>query len=459
MNGCVRQAWILAAALVCCATSGCAALTNPVADGIPVRLVPPELLAVSKRGEETIPLSVLGQPEPPTYQLAPGDVLGVYIEGYLGDRTVPTPLHVAPHVRIKEQIQLPPAMGYPVPVQEDGTIILPSINPLVVRGMTLAEAREAIRRIYLDKKLLRPDNERIVVTLLYQRSQHVVVFRQESSISGIDPAGTYAVNRRGSGQLVDLPGYENDVLHALAQTGGLPGLDAYDEVIIFRRCFHDAQSQALFLQQWQGTAAAAQALASQMPGPQVLRIPLRTPGGHLPPLRLEDVLLYTGDVVFLEARDREVFYTGGLLPPGVFVMPRDRDLDVIDAVALVRGPLFNGAFGGSNLSGAIVNPGIGNPSPSLLSVIRRAPDGREVVIAVDLRQATRDARERLVVRPGDVLILQETPGEALSRYLTQTFFNFNLLWQPIRSKMVNGIVDVSTPDRLPGRAEQLTLVP
>src|SRR5207253_38572 len=111
-------------------------------------------------------------------------------------------------------------------------------------------------------------------------------------------------------------------------------------------------------------------------GGPVTRIPLRTPHGQLPAMRPEDVVLHTGDVVFLEARDAELFYTGGLLPPGAHVLPRDHDLDVIEAIALVRGALFNGAFGGSNLSGTLLQGGLGNPSPSLLAVVRRAPDGR-----------------------------------------------------------------------------------
>ena len=39
---------------------------------------------------------------------------------------------------------------------------------------------------------------------------------------------------RGTGHLVALPAYENDVLSALARTGGLPGLDAVNEVVIER---------------------------------------------------------------------------------------------------------------------------------------------------------------------------------------------------------------------------------
>jgi hypothetical protein len=64
---------------------------------------------------------------------------------------------------------------------------------------------------------------------------------------------------------------------------------------------------------------------------------------------------------------------------------------------------------------------LGNPSPSLLSVIRKTPNGGQLNIRVDLNRALRDPRERILVQAGDVLILQETPGEAIARYFSQTF--------------------------------------
>src|SRR5581483_7312216 len=127
---------------------------------------------------------------------------------------------------------------------------------------------------------------------------------------------------------------------------------------------------------------------------------------------------------------------------------RDHDLDVLEAISRVHGPLFNGAFGGSNLTGNLVAPGIGGPSPSLLVVLRRTPGGGQVPIVVDLRDALRHPEERLLVRAGDVLILQEKPSEALARYFTQTFFNFDLVWEAIHSPSATGIVDISTPDRI-----------
>jgi len=39
---------------------------------------------------------------------------------------------------------------------------------------------------------------------------------------------------------------------------------------------------------------------------------------------------------------------------------------------------------------------------------------------VDLNRCARDPRERILVQPGDFLILQESPGESFTRYFNQT---------------------------------------
>src|SRR5262249_46382552 len=121
----------IAAVLVSHFLSGCQSLTNPVSDGVPVRRLPPELLGQSRLTNRPIPLSLLRQTPPEKYLLDAGDVLGVYVEGVLGDRNQPIP------VRLVERSNLPPAMGYPVPVRENGTISLPLIEPLPVRGLSI----------------------------------------------------------------------------------------------------------------------------------------------------------------------------------------------------------------------------------------------------------------------------------------------------------------------------------
>ncbi len=453
-----RTAALLAACLL---AGGCAALTNPVADGVSARRLPPDLLEPSKDGEQTIPLSCLGQPKPAAYRLAPGDVLGVFVDGVFGeaDRLSPVPLHVGPLVQLRDQHRQPPAAGYPIPVEADGTVHLPRAGDLSVQGMTLREAEAAVRNFYIQKQQLKPGGpERVIVTLLYPRQYQVIVMRQEASSFNVVNEGPIPSSKRGTGHQIDLPAYENDVLHALTLTGGLPGLDAYNEVVIYRDCFRGAADRAALVQQLEGCPPAGPAPAVGFcAGRQVIRIPLRQVPGTPPTFAPEDVVLQTGDVVFLEARDDEVFFTGGLLPPGAYVLPRDHDLDVVEAVSRVRGPLFNGDFGGSNLAGNLVQPGIGSPSASLLVVLRRTPGGGQVPIVVDLREAMRQPAERLVVRAGDVLVLQEKPGEALARWTTQTFLNFNLFWQVVKTSRATGVLDVAAPDRLPQRLGVVTI--
>ncbi len=452
-----RTLLLLALASALGGATGCAALTNPIAVGVPARLVPAELLAPSKAGEQTIPLTLLRQPPPREYLLAPGDVLGVYVEGFLGERTVAVPVHVAPLVQGRDQRRLQPALGYPMPVQANGTVDMPVAGPVVVQGMSLPQARQAIRELYVQKRLLKAETANVIVTLLQPRQYSVLVVRQEGSGFTTGPDGLISGAKRGTGHEVDLLGYENDVLHALARSGGLPGLDAYNEVVIFRDCFHDGADRPAWLQHL-GTARTDGDLVRALgPGVRVTRVPLRLPAGQAPCVRPEDVILGTGDVVFLEARDDQLFYTGGLLQAGAHVLPRDHDLDVVEALALVRAPLLNGSFGGSNLSGDLVRPGLGNPSATQLTVVRRTPGGGQVPILVDLEVALRNPAERILLRAGDLLVLQEKPEQALARYFTQAFFNFNLFWAPFHSKSGAGVIDVAAPDRLPGRTGSVLL--
>jgi protein involved in polysaccharide export with SLBB domain len=425
-------------------------MTNPVADAIPVRLLPPEIVdGPRKDAATTIPLTLLGQPTPDVYRVAPGDVLGVWIEGVLGEKTVPPPVNLLPPQLLTNNTRrLPPSIGYPIPVREDSTVELPLIGRVAVGGLSVADAEDAIRALYIKGQFLPKGRESILISLMYPRQTSVVVMRQESGNITLGPQGTLGGGKRGTGQVIDLPAYENDVLHAMAGSGGLPGLDAYDEVIIFRGSFHGPDDRGMLLERLKGMPASAGALETAGIARQVIHIPLRLPPGTPLPVRPEEILLQTGDVVFTEARDHDLYYTAGLLPAGEWVLPRDYDLPVVQAICQVKGPMVNGGFNVSSLSGAIVQSGLGAPSPSLLVVLRRTPDGGQVPIKVDLDKALRDPRENIVVRAGDTLILQEKPSQALTRYFSQAFFNFNLSWELLHSRFANGVINVAAPDRI-----------
>jgi protein involved in polysaccharide export with SLBB domain len=456
------QSLLGVASLVCAAVSGCAAVTNPLADAVPVRKLPPEIMGQRKEEERTIPLPLLRQRQQEVYRLAPGDTLGVLIDTVLGDEKQQPP----PVVHFAEAASLPPAVGYPVTVGPDGAIRLPLVEPVPVNGLSVDEAREEIIRAYtVTKKVLTPDRARVVVTLMRPRLYHVLVVRQDTGaipiggtggggatsgplITGLTgpaagAAGLIGQTKRGTGYVVDLPAYENDVLNALARTGGLPGLDAQNEVVIERGTYEDfADPLALAHRLEQPCPPDSPGIRGA--GANWVRIPLRLRPGEPLPFRPEDVVLRSGDIVFIEARDTQVFYTGGLLPSRQFQLPRDYDLDVVQAIALANGPLLNGAQNVNNLSGNLVQSGLGFESPSLVTVLRRTPGGGQIPIRVDLNRALRDPRERVLIQPGDILLLQETPLESVVRYVGNVL-RLDFLGTFIRQRDLTGTATLTVP--------------
>jgi len=432
--------------MLCGLLSGCAALTNPVANGVPVRILPDELLAESKEGFEFIPLTLLRQPPPERYTLAPGDTLGVYIEGVLGDAETPPP------VNIPDSAELPPSVGYPFPIREDGTISLPYVEPVKVAGMTVVEAERVVVDAYLQKEILRPEDRRILVTLMRPRYVRVLVIRDDSqqrqytlqteSLLGLNTSRTQIGGRReGTGLVLELPAYQNDVLNALTRSGGLPGLESTQEVIV-QRGYWDGDSDPMGGDYHQPTQADVDDNGSSRR--RIVRIPIRIRPGEPLPFRPEDVVLQNGDIVQVRARQPEFYYTGGLMPADEVPLPNDYDLTVVEAVLKGRGPLLNGGFNSSNLNGAVIQPGVGNPSPSLLAVLRQTPNGGQVTIRVDLNEAVRDPRENILVQSGDILILQESPDEAITRYFTQVF-QINVFTRFLNRNDAQGSASVVVP--------------
>jgi hypothetical protein len=321
--------------------------------------------------------------------------------------------------------------------------------------MTLEETEQAIRKSYtVDKQILVPGRERIFVTLERPRQYHILVIREDSATGSstatanfgaqstgfvIGIGGGMAGARRGQGFAIDLPAYENDVLNALAQTGGFPGTDAVNEIVIERGAYKGSQGRPDLMNLRK--AYPGDALLQE--SGQIIRIPLRVRSGELPTITPEMITLQTGDVVYIAARNGDVFYTGGLLAPGVHPLPRDVDLDVVEAIALSGGIINSGGISSLNITGTTTIQGLGIPSPSLVSVLRRTPAGGQVAIRVDLNRALRDPRERILIQPKDFIMLQEEPQEAFTRYVSNAIslpFNYILTNGPRLFSNITGQV-------------------
>ena len=228
-----RVGGILAAAAVCLlgGASGCAAFKS--LDGVPVGALPPDFRAPVRSGLATINLALLRRTPPPQHLVDSGDVLAVYVEGVLGAPEQPPPVST-PAFPLER-----PAVGYPIVVREDGTLALPSAGAVDVRGLTLPQVEAKLRREFTERRpLLRTGRERVLVSLQRPRTYSVLVIRQESGnrLGNLGSAATvdFELDKRGTGRIVELPVPQNDVLHALAATGGLPGLDAENVIYVLR---------------------------------------------------------------------------------------------------------------------------------------------------------------------------------------------------------------------------------
>ena len=430
--------------------SGCAAFTNPVANGIPVRMVPAELLAESREGYETIDLAMLRRPPLEAYQLDVGDTLGIYVEGIIGDASTPPP------VNLPSTPDEPPAIGFPFPIRSDGFISLPLVDPIEVSGKTIEEAEEAVKQAYRDKKIIREseENPRIIVTLLRPRTVRVLVVREDGStpqvtvrnqgLRGLGSSSTTIGGGGGStGNALELPIGQNDVLTALTSTGGLPGVGARQEIVLYRGY---ATGDSLAGCNTCNLPTPETLVDSGLGGDRrVIRIPLEKQCGTNVTIPQDDVILQDGDILTIRAREPELFYTGGLLPAGEQQLPIDYDLTIVEAVLRTQGPLVNGGLNSSNLNGAIVGAGIGNPSPSQLSVLRQLPHGQQVNILVDLNEALRDPRQNILVQADDILLLQENRDEAFTRYFNTSVFQSNFFFRFLNRGDASGTATFVVP--------------
>lgn len=424
-------------ALLSLFASGCTALVSPI-QTIPANRVPPELLAIPVANDRSIDYARLRQTEPEEYILDKDDVLGVHVENLFAGEDPNAP-QIPPVTMPERDSDISPGIGLPYPVRDDGTISMPFVGPIAVKGLTLAQTEEVIGRVYVEKNYLR-EGQRPIVTLIRKRTYKVFVIRQDNISSASQQGaggfqfGQQAVSQRADlssrGFVLQLPAYRNDLLNALTETGGLPGVNAKGEAKILRSDKTDPRTRDEMLREFYlqyGTSNVGGTLPPLPEDTNVLKVPLRLKPGQFPKFTEQDIILKEGDVVLVETRDTEVYYTGGLLRAGEFLLPRDKDTDVLNAIAIAGGGI--GAFqqgGGGGGFAAGLGGGIGSVPPSQLIIMRPLPGNRQIAIEVDLTRAINDPRERLLVKAGDTLILRHKPREELLNFSIGAFFTYGL---------------------------------
>jgi hypothetical protein len=416
------------AALFCVTQLGC---ITGATRAIPATRLPDVYKAPTKCEEIPVNLTLLRQEPPREYLLGEGDMLGVFVPSVM-PVTVPGTAQEMPLIPqaglINRDVYPPlgavnvPTLGVPVQVGTSGILSLPRIAPTNIAGKTLTETADIVRQAYLDAGII-AEGQPVSVTLVKARVQRVLVLREDAG-----DGQTQQINkseqpytRRGSGDIVDLPAYENDVLHLLAATGGLPGIETYSHVWILKSTSPETVTEAQArVGAGEDAGQVFRALNAQR---TAIRIPLRIKPGEQLPFGPQDVILHTGDVLYLEPRETEYFYTGGVLPGGEIPMPRNKDIDVLEAIAIANGSL--GGFGASAVFRAGAGPGNIIP-PSRAVIVRKLANGQQIMIRVDLNRARFDPTERVIIQPGDIVMMHYKPGEIASN-VALNFFQFSYL--------------------------------
>ncbi len=376
---------------------------------IPAERLPPELKACEKGCRVPVNFALLGQVPPREYVLQAGDVLGVYIKGVLPPEVSETPI-ISGVLTLQRDYYPPagnvetPSVGAPLAISDNGTLPIPLIGDIVVAGLTVQQANDKVREELIEQKVVVNGREFIYIKLLRSRTKRVVVIREDAADSSpsLIAKEQYILSKRGSAVVVDLPAYEDDVLHALATSGGLPGTDAMNEVWVLRNQNLSPELQMQFTAP--SEIDTAMMIEEHPVSATAKRLRLWTRPGECTPFVHSDILLEEGDVVYLRPRQQDVFYTGGLLPGGQVPLPRDHDIDILEAIAMA-----NGSVGGpSGASGSRFQPISNNRSivpPSRALIVRKMPNGDQIAIRVDLGQAMRDANQRVKIQPGDFVSL------------------------------------------------------
>jgi protein involved in polysaccharide export with SLBB domain len=410
--------------VVCCMTQlGCISMT---ANDIPASRLPLELRGCSHSDLVPINLASLRQEAKEDYTVDAGDVVGVFVPGIVPPDVAQTP--VLQTTRSFNDVYYPPGglvmgpgLGIPLEVTARGLLELPLTSALDVRGMTLPEIQEKVMTKYLQEGMLKDTKTPAQISVIRKRVHRVMVIREDINAPNLYKSRTQTVvSERGTGELVDLPAFENDVLHALSVSGGLPGTDAYNRIWIFRGADETVLQQELL------NAAESDNWESLAKQYRATCIPLKIRQGETLPFSPADIILNTGDVVYVEGHKHQWFYTGGFMPGGQFALPRDEDIDVLEAIAMATGQIGSQAL--TTGLGQLRSP------PTSVVIVRKLADGQQFRIRVDMAKATRDANERVLIQPDDLLMVYYKPrergGNALldltSAFFTQVFRQIRL---------------------------------
>jgi len=331
---------------------------------IPATQLPPEFIAPPVENVQMVDLSRLVTYTRSNELIDAGDVL---------------------HVTLATDYSEQGPIEIPVRVAEDGSADIPQVGRVRVAGLELDEAEQAIAAVSIEREVYR--NPHVTVTMERRRMNVVTV------VGAVKEPGVY-----------ELPRGASNLLAAIVEAGGLDE-DAGVEVEV-RRPQHRVVPGS-------GQLTRRGPHPGQMVNYEESSFSLRP--GESRRINLAQAAreghggydLADGDVVMVMKRQPQPVHVIGLVrDPKQIELPANHEVRVLDAMAQAGGRTMELA--------------------DKVRVIRRVPGQSEpVVIGVSVREAKLHGQGNLVLAPGDIVSVEETPATAFVDALTR-FARFGL---------------------------------
>ena len=235
-------------------------------------------------------------------------------------------------------------------VSADGTINVPLVGPVRVAGLQPPVAEQWVRQASIERNVYR--DPQVSIQFETRQANNVTV------LGSVETPGVYPLNNANS-----------DLLAALVAAGGLT--DEAGTVIEIRH---------------PNPPPASYGPAPSQVQPATIRIDLQ----ELQTIAGADLRVHDGTVVMVPQRVKQTVYVMGLVNrPGVFEIPPDDELRLLDGVAMA---------GGRRLEVA-----------DKVQVTRRAsPYGSPIVITASIREAQQNGAANIRLAAGDVIQVEET---------------------------------------------------
>ncbi|MEZ5940158.1 MAG: polysaccharide biosynthesis/export family protein [Planctomycetaceae bacterium] len=313
--------------------------------------LPAEWHARRTSNVKTVDLTRLASATVPNDEIAAGDVIEVAISAGLGTEATVETYRIGPQ----------------------GAIELQNIGQLEVGGLKLPVAESMIKTALVNREIYR--NPNVVVTMKERKEIEVTV------VGAVEKEGTFHMRSGSAGVLNAIAyaeGFAEDAgtVVEVRLPGGREIESPYDEPAV-------ADSMA-----GNDHALVEHRVPVRTSSPRNLKIDLAS----LNESEVRELDLEDGAVVMVERRDPQPLQVMGLVrKPDIYEYPLNKDLYVLDAIAMAGGEASLVA--------------------DKVYVIRRRPNQQEpAVIKLSMRKAKRSGADNILLEPGDTVSVEQTPS-------------------------------------------------